>query len=209
GEDDAKTISEPEHVGHGEQPLPPLKLSGGSGKEILLPAPPPLRTARAPFDACSSSIDQRTCYGTRSSTLAGWPTCTLLRGSRQRNRRGPHRQEPCAPPTFLLCPLKSVSPPLTYANTTAKSAGLRRRATTPIRSITDRPSLPPSSFTRSPVGAPCGLLSRVGGLRAYHVPPMYPGGLGRISPPVVRHPRRVSSEHANLTTCLLARSCQQ
>jgi len=41
---------------------------------------------------------------------------------------------------------------------------------TPIRSITDRPSLAPSSFTRSPVGAPCGSLSLAGGRRAYHVP---------------------------------------
>ena len=33
----------------------------GSGKEALSPAPPPLRTARAPFDASSSSIEQRPC----------------------------------------------------------------------------------------------------------------------------------------------------
>src|SRR5207248_8239231 len=32
-----------------------------SGKEVLSPAPPPLRTARAPFDASSSSIEQRPC----------------------------------------------------------------------------------------------------------------------------------------------------
>jgi hypothetical protein len=31
-------------------------------------------------------------------------------------------------------------------------------------------TLPPSSCTRSPIGAPCGLLSLAGGLRAYHVP---------------------------------------
>src|SRR5262249_47928176 len=30
-----------------------------SGKEVLLPAPAPLRTARAPFDASSSSMKQR------------------------------------------------------------------------------------------------------------------------------------------------------
>ena len=55
-----------------------------SGKEVLSPAPPPLRTARAPFDASSSSIEQRPCeirpstappaddtpYGTR---LTHWP----------------------------------------------------------------------------------------------------------------------------------------
>src|SRR5262245_22765800 len=40
---------------------------------------------------------------------------------------------------------------------------------TPIRPITGRPSLTPPSFTRSPIGSPCGLLSLAGGLRAYHV----------------------------------------
>src|SRR3954454_9408063 len=42
---------------------------------------------------------------------------------------------------------------------------------TPIRPITDRPSLAPSSFTRNPIGSPCGSLSLAGGLRAYHVAP--------------------------------------
>ena len=48
---------------------------------------------------------------------------------------------------------------------------------TPIRTITARRSLSPSSFTRCPVGAPCGALSpppwctRRGGQQAYHVPP--------------------------------------
>src|SRR5258708_38711588 len=40
---------------------------------------------------------------------------------------------------------------------------------TPIRPLTGRPSLAPSSFTCSPVGSPCGSLSLAGGLRAYHV----------------------------------------
>ena len=45
---------------------------------------------------------------------------------------------------------------------------------TPIRPVTGRPSLPPSSFTRSPIGSPCGSLSPEGGLRAYHVAPLKP-----------------------------------
>src|SRR5207248_4758750 len=32
-----------------------------SGKGVLSPAPPPLRTVRAPFDAYGSSMDQRPC----------------------------------------------------------------------------------------------------------------------------------------------------
>ena len=40
---------------------------------------------------------------------------------------------------------------------------------TPIRPIAGRHSLPPSSFTRSPIDSPCGSSSLAGGLRAYHV----------------------------------------
>src|SRR5262249_32885103 len=37
----------------------PVRAYLASGKEALSPVPPPLRTARAPFDASSSSIEQR------------------------------------------------------------------------------------------------------------------------------------------------------
>jgi len=53
---------------------------------------------------------------------------------------------------------------------------------TPVRTITARPSLPPSSSTCCPVGAPCGVFSpppwctRRGGQQAYHVPPMHRSG---------------------------------
>jgi hypothetical protein len=80
---------------------------------------------------------------------------------------------------------------------------------TPVRSIIDRPSLTPSSSTRSPIGSPCGALSLAGGLRAYHVPPMYQSGLGRVSTPVARQLRRRSSETPDLATCLLAQAYQQ
>jgi hypothetical protein len=42
---------------------------------------------------------------------------------------------------------------------------------TPIRPITGRPSLAPSSCTRSPIGRPYDLPTLKGGLRAYHVAP--------------------------------------
>ena len=79
-----------------------------SGKEVASPPPPPLRTVQAPFDAYGSSIGQRTYDGTRLPALALGTTCTLLSRSQQRNRRKPHQQERCAPPTFLHCLLKSV-----------------------------------------------------------------------------------------------------
>src|SRR5438105_4755254 len=64
---------------------------------------------------------------------------------------------------------------------------------TPIRSITDRPSLPPSSLTRRPFGFSCESLSRMGRRRAYHVPSLLRCGLGRASPPVVHQLCRRSS----------------
>jgi hypothetical protein len=53
--------------------------------------------------------------------------------------------------------------------------------TTPIRSITGRRSLPPSSPTRSPIGSSYDSLSLAGGLRAYHVAPLKRRGLGPAS----------------------------
>ena len=48
--DDRRTVRRP----------PPVRATRArSGKEAALPSPPPLRTARAPFDASSSSMKQR------------------------------------------------------------------------------------------------------------------------------------------------------
>jgi hypothetical protein len=84
---------------------------------------------------------------------------------------------------------------------------------TPIRSITDRPSLAPSSSTRRPVGVSretlsAGVACPVGERRVYHVPPLSPCGLGRASPPVVQQLRRGSSEPPDLTTYLLVQAIQ-
>ena len=82
----------------------------------------------------------------------------------------------------------------------------------PIRSITERRSLAPSSFTRCLLGSPRGSLSRQailpGRRRAYHVPPVSPCGWGRASPPVVRPLGRGSSEPPDLTTYLLVQAVQ-
>jgi hypothetical protein len=82
------------------------------------------------------------------------------------------------------------------------------RGSTPIRLITRRLSLPPSSFTRSAMGLPCGSLSRVGALRAYHVPSEYPRGEGLISTPGVLHLRPMRLEHRFLTPYLLVQASQ-
>jgi len=80
--------------------------------------------------------------------------------------------------------------------------------------MTERPSLSPRSSTRSPLGAPYGLLSQLRhacGWEGYglsHVPRASLCGLGLASPPVAHHLRQVSEEHLNLTTCLLAQASQ-
>ena len=53
----------------------------------------------------------------------------------------------------------------------------------PIQTITVRPSRFPSSFTRTPMGIPYGLLSPRGRIRAYRVPVGRPDRLGSLSTP--------------------------
>jgi hypothetical protein len=81
----------------------------------------------------------------------------------------------------------------------------------PIRPITGRPSLSPSSFTRNSISLPYGLLSllpgEVTGLpRSAYIPL---DGLGAVSPPVGRHLRQEMGKSLNLPTCLLAQACQR
>jgi hypothetical protein len=77
---------------------------------------------------------------------------------------------------------------------------------TPIRPITGRLSLCPSSSARRPIGSPCGALSQTGGRRVYHVASPKPRGLGPVSTPVARHLRRGSSEPPDLATYLLVQA---
>jgi hypothetical protein len=81
-------------------------------------------------------------------------------------------------------------------------------AAAPIRSITERPLLFPSSFTRRLIGFSCESLSLAGRRRAYHVSPLLQCGLGRVSPPVARRLRWRSSEPPDLATYLLVQACQ-
>jgi hypothetical protein len=59
----------------------------------------------------------------------------------------------------------------------------------PIRSITERPSLSPSSFARNSFGSPCGLLSHLGELRVYHVPSEQQSAVGLAFTPVIQRLR--------------------
>ena len=85
------------------------------------------------------------------------------------DRRGPHLRA-LPPETDLLCPLSRLAvgshPPTPGGSQLALARG---DVSTPIRPVTGRPSLPPPSFTRRPVGSPCGGPTLAGGRRAYHV----------------------------------------
>jgi hypothetical protein len=84
-----------------------------------------------------------------------------------------------APPTDLHPSLRRLAdgsrPPTPEGSQPAFAWG---DVATPIRPITGRPSLAPSSFTRCPVrssyDSPC--YPRTAGQRAYHVPPVEPTG---------------------------------
>jgi hypothetical protein len=83
----------------------------------------------------------------------------------------PHQQDHCGPPTYLRRLLKWFASgsraPTPEGSLLPFGQGT---VATPIHPITGRPSLPPSSSTRSPIGSSCESLSLTGGLRAYHVP---------------------------------------
>ncbi len=85
---------------------------------------------------------------------------------------------------------------------------LSRGAFTPIRLITNRPSLSPFSstrtFFRSPYGSPALSLGKI---RAYHVPLTYLiDGLGAVYSPVALHLRGRNEKSLSLATCLLAQA---
>lgn len=177
-----------------------------SGKEVLLPAPPPLRTARAPFDARSSSMGQRTPASTRCPALAGRFTWTLLRGSQHTEllEAAPASALHAADLAALLP--QAGLPTVRVRQHPREVCPLAGGLATPIRPIPGRRALAPSSLTRSPIGAPCGGLSLAGGLRAYHVPRTSLSGLGRVSRPVARHLRQRTAEPLPLATYLFGPS---
>ena len=68
----------------------------------------------------------------------------------------------------------------------------------PIRSVTERLSLSPSSFARSPIGSPYGSRSHPGELRVYHVPSEHQSAVGLAFTPVMQRPRPgIDSTHCS------------
>jgi hypothetical protein len=147
-----------------------------------LPAPPPLRTVHATFTAYGSS------NGQRALTARGCPIG--LGANLDVITAGPATELPtvagAAPattvtvaPTVLLCPLRRLAdgsrPPLPEGSRHACAWG---DVPTPIRPITGRRSLAPSSFTRCPVRSSYDSLCcpRTAGQWGYHVPQVEPQG---------------------------------
>ena len=128
-----------------------------------LPSEPDVRL----FDASGSSIGQRLCVarpgtappahdtpsGTRSPHWPWGQPGRYCGRAGYRDRRGPHRWA-LPPATGLPCPpsrLAVGSRPPTPGG--SRLAFARDTISTPIRPVTGRPSLLPSSFTRRPIGA--------------------------------------------------------
>jgi hypothetical protein len=147
-----------------------------SGKEVLLPAPPPLRTVQASFDAYSSSIRQRFLpergcpigLGVNLSVTATGPATELTSVV-----QAAPAEVIATSPTVRLCLLRRLAdgsrPPTPEGSRPAFAWSDVAIGSTPVRPITGRHSLPPSSFTRSPIDSPWGSSPLAGGLRADHV----------------------------------------
>jgi hypothetical protein len=176
----------------------------------------PVRTVHATFTAYGSSMGQRIREDTRSPHWPwGLPGRYYGRAGYRIAYGGGSRtsQDPCDPADRSALLPAPVGCPFPSANTRGKSAGFPwGEVVTPIRPVTCRPSLPPSSSTRCPVSSPCGSPSRgfsTGGQRAYHVSRVErPGGLGCASTPVVQRLRVPSSERHHLPTYLLVQASQ-
>src|SRR3954463_3365443 len=128
------------------------------------------------FDACSSSIRQRFLpvrgcpigLGVNLSVTATGPATELTSVA-----QAAPAEVIATSPTVLLCLLRRLADglrPLTPEGSRPAFAWSDVAiGSTPVRPITGRHSLPPSSFTRSPIVSPCGSSTLAGGLRAYHV----------------------------------------
>ena len=142
-----------------------------SGKEVALPSPPPLRTVRATFTAYGSSLCKRLLRDAlpplRAKTTARYSSAAAACFQGR-----PHQQ--ALPPPTSACLLQRL---VELSRAARPEGSLPAFAwgdiATPIRPITGRRSLAPSSSARLRVGRPCGFPTPKGRRRVYHVPSMY------------------------------------
>jgi hypothetical protein len=138
-----------------------------------------------PRQKCTTARSNRTdparlCLPEETFTIRAWsrPTGLPRSGTAPASVAATDRS---ASPPEVCWPGSLVTPDQREVGPLSRGAILSCDAT-PLRTITARPSLPPSSSTCYPIGAPCGVLSpppwctRRGGQQAYHVPPMHRSG---------------------------------
>src|SRR5262249_38060364 len=96
-------------------------------------------------------------------TLAWWTTCTVLRrgsqpgpGASAHAAVGGRTSKGLAPRQQLLCPPPRSLPVVPVRQHQREVCPLAGGVNTPIRPITGRPSLPPSSFPLCRTVPPCG-----------------------------------------------------
>jgi hypothetical protein len=152
-----------------------------SGKEVVLPPPPPLRTVRASFPAYGSSLSKSHFRETgfsnfqpldwtwRAFTIRACSFLTVPLTFQSTFLSGDaHTLTSCV----LICfsPVQKILQTLLRRETSWKSARFRAREFPCIRSITDRPSLPPTSFTHIPSAFLTVRLPSLARIWAYRVP---------------------------------------
>jgi hypothetical protein len=158
-----------------------LVAQSGSGKDEPLLVHPPLRTARASFPACGSSLakarskDPATRLPELPSQYASAVVTPVVQWSANQWRSrvlqaGTHRTSAAPLSSFafpprsrfhiLSCDVRPVGRGLTF---------VPGDVPTRIRSITIRHSLLPTSQTHTARNRPCGLSSPKGAIRGFHV----------------------------------------
>src|SRR5262249_2098533 len=135
------------------------------------PPPPPLRTGGAPFQCIRLKHRTPPLRVTRRGRPIGLGVdldSTTAEPATD-DRRRPHLRTLPSETDLLCLPNRFTvdsCPPTPQGSPPASAGG---DVPPPIRPVTGRPSLPPPSVTRRPVGSPCGRPTLAGGRRAYHV----------------------------------------
>ena len=138
-------------------------------------------------------------------------TCALLLGCPHTRRWEAAPAD--LPPSSALPPQVSLSSARALSDQTEVSPlareGMLSYDAPPIRTITARPSLSPSSSTQIAIRILYSIPTRVGAMRAYHVPQSSRDGLGPLWTPVAEMSTAGHWRDPAPATCLLAQACQQ